>query len=1571
MNKIYKVIWCKATQTMVAVSEFAKSKGKNSSRLGGGSSPRFKLAKLSVVLMLTLSGQAVAGSVAVGRNENSYATGNAERGNASAAADAVAVGDGAKASQKGGVAIGKSAKAGDASNSASTFAIAVGVNSFAKTNQSIAIGSAESDGEGAQATGDQAVAIGGNTSAQGDSSIAIGGDDTDKAVGRSVKYKITVIKNGVSTDSTKTKTIADIYTELTGDDLQKMTHADNDLDSTGKFGVYRNTRAGHAAIAIGDKAYAVGELGVAYGTGATVDDVAVAGTAIGAGAKSTKINGVALGAGSRTDLDAQLRKNAEVQVLDAYGNAIPGETVTFNGFTGGAENLQSGDQVSVGAKGFERQIKNVAAGWVNRKSTDAINGSQLATVAGALKGEIAKAGKNTPFEYVDAQNKPVDKLDDGHYYKANSVVINPNGNKAYLAGTVLGADGKGYQQGTVVYNGNPYPAGSVVSGGNVYPAGTRFKSDGTPIDVNGATVTPITSDPSLEITEADRVSAITSLKKNPNTVVIHAKSDASNAPKRVTNVAAGVEDTDAVNVSQIKNYFHTNATNSAATGNATNLDLVNGIGGAKGAYSVAAGVETQSIGKQSVAVGYKSEAKAGESIAIGPKAIAEVAGSIAIGAEAHANTHIESIAIGKKTKAVGKQSIAFGNDVRAKGERAIVVGSRSFNNLVDVEADATTGNFAIAIGAGEGKGKQTDPNKIIATDPEGKDNIAIVKGDYGIAFGTTSRVNEMEGVAIGRQAKSDHEGAVALGSGSETKVAVGVSQAVVGDVTYDGSKFAGKTPASVVSFGTVGKERQLVNVAAGEISETSTDAINGSQLYSITKTLQENSSQGSKKNYFHTNTSSSAVVGNATNLDSVDGVGGAKGGYSIAAGVNAQATGNYGSMALGYRSKALEDGAIAVGTDAVSKGTSSVSIGYGSAASGTGSMSLGRMTKTLGSSVAIGNQADARSTSVAIGNLANAQSTGVAIGNSSKAVSAGFAMGNNAKTTGERNVSIGNYAEANSVQSMAIGQGAWAKSIESLAIGSFTHAYGEQAVAIGNDVFANGKHSTVIGTRWIGSGSVENGHDGQAKATATDGDFSIAIGSGIGSHTQKSMRKDQVAESDANYGIALGTSSRTEKNAEASVAIGRLSQARVEGGVAIGSDSIANRQSIDSTNVITDEAIVITADDQTGIETANKVYALGVADDTDKNNIKETVKGGLGAVSVGTVTRTFKTRAAGVQYDGSGNPVAGSDLPSEEFDIEIATRQIINVAAGSADTDAVNVAQLKAVANVAKKNAEVKNYVHVNSTGVNQTASGNTNTANLDSVDGTGGAYGVGAIAIGMNAQAKGNLSVVIGGNGSNDATGYSAVVLGRDNKALADDTFVSGRSNTASGKSATAMGYKSKAAGKGAFAAGGYYKNDSSPDAGVKGGQALSDGSIALGGDTVAGENNGNQEAVAIGYRAKALKDKSLALGFNATANHANSVALGEQSETKAAVDIDEAIVGEIKYSGFAGEPNGVVSIGNVGAEKQIVNVAAGEISDTSTDAINGSQLYATNVAIDNVVKSVKTNFGGDAYISEDGWCW
>ena len=207
--------------------------------------------------------------------------------------------------------------------------------------QSTAIGGGSSANEGARAFGDQSIAIGANTIAEGNSSIAIGNDDVDKAVDKQLTY--------TNSEGNKvTGTLGNAYNNLTGKNL---------LNDGGQ---YVETRSGEAAVAIGVKAES-GDISLALGTGAKAK--VVNGVAIGTGATVERDNAVALGGGATTEKGGTKETST-----------------TVNNFTfkwKGGDNTLEGDIVSFGKEGYERQLKNVAAGNVSENSTDAINGSQL------------------------------------------------------------------------------------------------------------------------------------------------------------------------------------------------------------------------------------------------------------------------------------------------------------------------------------------------------------------------------------------------------------------------------------------------------------------------------------------------------------------------------------------------------------------------------------------------------------------------------------------------------------------------------------------------------------------------------------------------------------------------------------------------------------------------------------------------------------------------------------------------------------------------------------------------------------------------------------------------------------------------------------------------------------------------------------------------------------------------------------------------------------------------------------------------------------------------------------------
>lgn len=290
-----------------------------------------------------------------------------------------------------------------------------------------------------------------------------------------------------------------------------------------------------------------------------------------------------------------------------------------------------------------------------------------------------------------------------------------------------------------------------------------------------------------------------------------------------------------------------------------------------------------------------------------------------------------------------------------------------------------------------------------------------------------------------------------------------------------------------------------------------------------------------------------------------------------------------------------------------------------------------------------------------------------------------------------------------------------------------------------------------------------------------------------------------------------------------------------------------------------------------------------------------------------------------------------------------------------------------------------------NATGVLATAVGRNSKALAQSASAFGdsaSASAWGATAVGVGASAKANNSIAVGSQAVTE--GQESTALGRRSYAGAQSATALGTGANASAIVSTAVGNGAKASAVQAAALGNEAKatGSSSIAIGVRSNSAGSS-AIAVGTNSAASANNAvsigtgskatGSESTAIGYASKAEGVNSMAMGRESSATHENSVALGSYSVSKAEKSVKEATVGTTTYNGFAGTaPKGTVSVGTKGRERQIVNVAAGEISATSTDAINGSQLYAVASKISsaanpavveagkNVAVDVKTNTNG-----------
>ena len=268
-----------------------------------------------------------------------------------------------------------------------------------------------------------------------------------------------------------------------------------------------------------------------------------------------------------------------------------------------------------------------------------------------------------------------------------------------------------------------------------------------------------------------------------------------------------------------------------------------------GAASIAMGAMTQSFGIGSTAIGVNSMSKGVASTSIGVIARSWGKNSLAVGSQAGAYGD-KSTSLGD-TNTVGfdmtdgttsgAASSAVGTDNKVYGNNSYVIGGgNTIGSATITETTEANGDKIKKVTAGTVKGSTAGAfgykNTVTTDNAYVVGNNSAASADGAMVLGSSASVTGKNGVALGNNTKVAHENAVAIGNGSETAAAVATPSATINGVTHN---FAGVNPASTVSVGKAGAERTITNVAAGRISATSTDAINGSQLYGVTSEVDK------------------------------------------------------------------------------------------------------------------------------------------------------------------------------------------------------------------------------------------------------------------------------------------------------------------------------------------------------------------------------------------------------------------------------------------------------------------------------------------------------------------------------------------------------------------------------------------------------------------------------------------------------------------------------------------------------------------------------------------------------------
>ena len=1023
---------------------------------------------------------------------------------------------------------------------------------------------------------------------------------------------------------------------------------------------------------------------------------------------------------------------------------------------------------------------------------------------------------------------------------------------------------------------------------------------------------------------------------------------------------------------------------------------------------------------KSVAIGQGAQTSGESNVAIGPKTVTANTGSIAIGVAASAN-HNQSIAMGQEASAKGEADVSIGKlagDTVSSDGRNISIGESALKGGSGV-------NNVIAIGSSAGINSNSSHSVYIGTGATGMDpkNISIgyqantksgsiavgdnsnAQGSSSVAIGTKSVVTDVagNGVAIGFNSTTSGLSAVAIGGSSS--IGKGANASGPASLAIMGTAVASAQRAISIGEFTVGSGAYGIAIGGKANAQgTSSIAIGGSQAQDKGATAAGHFSTAIGYGAKTVNQDTTAVGKDST----------ANGLRATAFGVDSNA-GAENALAAGPQTAASAKGAIAVGFATQATGLSSIAVGKEAIATTETSTSLGQNSQaTANNAVAIGNKAVAAGTgNIVVGTNAGVYDDAVSAGRkvgadtvyigadsgrnaytNERQISIGKGTGNNATgvdnialglrsgafVSGANNVAIGREAgmgtdaqKLSVTSTVAIGEAAKGSSNNTVAIGKTALAEKESAVAVGTLSKASGDNSVAIGktANALGIKAVALGVDSVAV-----NEKDVALGSG--SVTEAHHNGDYTLNS--NY-TAAGTSS------QGTVSVGKVDAAtpansftRQIQNVSAGVISATSTDAINGSQLYATNSYLLnlgnnvknalggkTAIDGEGNLTLNDLGGTGKANVHDAleamNNKINQLGGGLGG---GSSSHFYSVQTpSNDRGNYNNNGATGLDALAAGADAQAAGAFAVAVGTGAQAAISNSIA----IGKNATVNEDTASDMAVNgltkgegsvAIGSNTKASGTNATA----VGQSSNAYGQNSLAAGQSSNAVGKSSVALGdgANATQDSatalgpysqsTAAGATALGFNTHATAFGTVAAGRNSKAVANNAVAMGNEADAQKEDTIAIG--YNAQATQNRAV----AFGKNAKATAGDTVA-----------FGDAAKASVGNAIAFGKNANAAHADSIALGANSATEAAVQTTSATVGSLTFGNFAGNtPESTLSIGSAGKERTITNVAAGRISDSSTDAINGSQLYATQNVMNNIGTTAVGVLGGDAAIANDG---
>ena len=1060
--------------------------------------------------------------------------------------------------------------------------------------------------------------------------------------------------------------------------------------------------------------------------------------------------------------------------------------------------------------------------------------------------------------------------------------------------------------------------------------------------------------------------------------------------------------------------------NATASGNHTTA--IGASANSSGEYSIAMGVASKTFGKNSsafgylsttgpeaegsLALGYKSNAGGQYSVAMGAAAIANGKDAIAAGRDSAADG-TDSLALGRKSHTVGVGSIAMGAGSTTQGDNTIALGVNSF----------ALGNQSLSLGtATQAKGVNSTA----------LGNASLALGDSSLAIGDSSEASDANTIALGKNSNASKVNSIALGSNSdasgdnavslgESSFAGGTNSLALGSQSSaNGNNSVALGAGSVadidntVSVGNSTTQRQITNMAAGEISTTSTDAINGSQLYTISKSVADRLGSGASVNANGTVNAPSYKMKSGTYNNVGEALSGidndtlhwdkSEGAFS-ASYIVKNADGTIKSTVAQNKIINVADGTIsATSTDAVN----------------------GSQLKTTNDTVAANTTNIATNTT----NITNLTDAVDSLGDDSllwsDAEKAFSAAHGTLKTASKiTNVANGDIL-ANSSDAINGSQ------LYSLA-DSFTTYLGGGA-DISDTGVLTGPTYTIGSTKYYNVGDALN---------AINSSFSTSLGDALlwdstakkfsAMHDGKASVITNVSDGaiSENSSDAVNGSQLYDTSKYIADALGGDAEVNADGTITAPTYTIANAdydnvgEALEAIDTTLDDALLWDATANGG----KGAFSAGRGVDNTASKITNVANGAISAASSdaingsqlyttnkyiadalggdaevnadGTITAPTYTIANAeynnigdaldalddnaLLWDATANDGKGAYSASHDGKASIITN-VADGYIGEGSTDAVNGSQLNAANLLIEQNSQIINqlagntntdYIENNGAGINYVR---TNDTGLTFTDAS--AAGIGSTAVGYNSVAKGDSSVAIGQGSYSDVD--TGIALG--SSSVSKREIVKGSRDTSVSEEGVVIGYDTTDGELlGALSIGddGKYRQIINVADGSEAHDAVTvrqlqnaigavattptkyfhansteEDSLAVGTDSLAmGAKtivNGDK-GIGIGYGAyvEANALNGIAIGSNAQVIHVNSIAIGNGSTTTRGAQTNYTAYNMDAPQNSVGE----FSVGNEDGQRQITNVAAGS---ADTDAVNVGQLKVTDERVAQNTQSI-----------------